>query len=44
YKEIDLKRVEVRRKLKRGEITLDELSLPVFSEEEASVQGGEVNV
>lgn len=33
-KEADVKRVELRKKLKAGEITLDELPLPVFETEE----------
>ena len=33
-KEVDVKRVELRKKLKAGEITLDELPLPVFETEE----------
>ena len=33
-KEVDVKRVELRKKLKAGEITLDELPLPVFESEE----------
>lgn len=32
--EVDLRRVEVRKKIKVGEITLDELPLPVFESEE----------
>lgn len=33
-KDVDLKRVELRKKIKAGEITLDELPLPVFETEE----------
>ncbi|MBR2956645.1 MAG: hypothetical protein IKC20_00160 [Clostridia bacterium] len=33
-KEVDLKRVELRKRIKAGEITLDELPLPVFETEE----------
>lgn len=33
-KQVDLLRVEVRKKVKAGEITLDELSLPVFESDE----------
>lgn len=33
-KEVDLRRVEIRRKVKAGEITLDSLPLPVFESEE----------
>lgn len=33
-KEVDIKRVELRKKVKSGEISLDELSLPVFETEE----------
>lgn len=33
-KDVDLKRVELRKRIKAGEITLDELPLPVFETEE----------
>ncbi|MBQ6932472.1 MAG: hypothetical protein IJN38_10110 [Clostridia bacterium] len=33
-KEVDLKRVEMRKKIKAGEVTLDELPIPVFETEE----------
>lgn len=33
-KEVDLKRVELRKKIKAGEVTYEELSLPVFESEE----------
>lgn len=33
-KEVDIRRVELRKKIKAGEITLDELPLPVFETEE----------
>ena len=33
-KEVDIKRVELRKKIKAGEVSFDELSLPVFESEE----------
>ncbi|NMP36677.1 MAG: zinc ribbon domain-containing protein [Clostridiales bacterium] len=45
YKQVDLERVELRKKLKRGEITLEELPLPIFDSfgENAEAQGGADN-
>ena len=31
FDELDIKRVEMRKKVKRGEVNIDDLSLPVFA-------------
>ena len=39
--ELDIKRVEMRKRVKKGEVNIDDLPLPVFASPEAEKKGGE---
>ena len=41
--ELDIKRVELRKKVKKGEVSIDDLPLPVFSEPEKNEKGGDLS-
>ena len=41
--ELDIKRVEMRKKVKKGEVSIDDLSLPVFSGSEKNEKGGDLS-
>lgn len=41
--ELDIKRVEMRKRVKKGEVNIDDLPLPVFASPEAEKMGGDLS-